>query len=137
MKDVVNGRNWPRSSDDHVRKAKLGEIDEMKGAPHRVILKVRSRRDSHTQSQVLTHVDYTQFLPWLSVTPNPRFLEGVIFSIGYVLVGVYVYLAIRPLAQVNSKAGLLLTGLVELTSSGVMSLSICWLMGWDIDLIPW
>lgn len=33
--------------------------------------------------------------------------------------------------------GLIITGIAELSSSGIMSVSICWLMGWNLGLVPW
>lgn len=44
---------------------------------------------------------------------------------------------VKGLHQVHSKAGLLFTGLVELVLSGIMSLSICWLMDLKVGLVPW
>ncbi|KAM0792555.1 hypothetical protein ACM66B_005220 [Microbotryomycetes sp. NB124-2] len=94
---------------------KLGKVIEWQGHDERVILK---------------------YLPHLFIVSNPRRLETLAFAIGYLLVAVYVAWRIRPL-KVNSKSGLLLTGVVQLTTSGIMSISICWLVGWKIGLVPW
>lgn len=50
--------------------------------------------------------------------------------------GVYVYWSIRD-AAVHSKVGLVFTACVELAASGIMSLSVCWLLGISVGLVPW
>ncbi len=67
---------------------------------------------------------------------NPRQLEDLIFVLCYFLVGTYVYWSIRD-AAVHSKVGLVFTACVELAASGIMSLSICWLLGISVGLVPW
>lgn len=56
---------------------------------------------------------------------------------GYLVVALYVAFTMRGLTQVYSKPGLLLTGLVGLVTSGIMSLSVCWILGLSIGLVPW
>lgn len=68
---------------------------------------------------------------------NPRLLEDVLFAIGYGIVGLYVLSKTKGTNKVHSKFGLTLTGIVELLLSGIMSLSICWLTGLPIGLVPW
>lgn len=77
-----------------------------------------------------------KFLPHLTVAAHPRRLENLIYGVGYLLVTLYVWRYIGKL-RAHSKMGLLVTGVVELAASGVMSVSICWLMGWDLGLVPW
>ncbi|GAA6026914.1 hypothetical protein JCM8097_005958 [Rhodosporidiobolus ruineniae] len=77
-----------------------------------------------------------KFFPHLVVQAHPRRLENIIYAIGYVLVVFYVSRYIRKL-RAHSKMGLLVTGIVELTASGIMSVSICWLMNWSLSLVPW
>lgn len=78
-----------------------------------------------------------QHLPHLLVHSNPRLLEDVLFGIGYIVVGVYVFWTMNQMHQVYSKIGLMFTGLVELIASGIMSLSVCWLLGINMGLVPW
>ncbi|GAA5970137.1 hypothetical protein JCM11641_000282 [Rhodosporidiobolus odoratus] len=77
-----------------------------------------------------------KFLPHLTVDAHPRRLENWIYATGYILVLCYVSRYIRRL-RTHSKMGLLVTGVVELTASGIMSVSICWLLGWSLELVPW
>ncbi|GAA6012498.1 hypothetical protein JCM11491_004352 [Sporobolomyces phaffii] len=77
-----------------------------------------------------------KFLPHLVVDAHPRRLENIIYAFGYFLVIVYVARYIRRL-RAHSKMGLIITGIAELSSSGIMSVSICWLMGWSLGLVPW
>lgn len=77
-----------------------------------------------------------QFLPSLPVQTNPRQLEDLIFVLGYSLVGMYFYWSIRD-AAVHSRVGLVFTSCVELAASGIMSLSVCWLFGIRVGLVPW
>ncbi|KAK4058593.1 hypothetical protein OIO90_000037 [Microbotryomycetes sp. JL221] len=84
----------------------------------------------HAERVILKH------LPNLVVVSNPRRSEAWSFFFGYILVAFYVRRRVRPL-KVNSKIGLLVTGVVQLATSGIMSISICWLLGWKIGLVPW
>ncbi|BGP46176.1 hypothetical protein JCM10450v2_002016 [Rhodotorula kratochvilovae] len=77
-----------------------------------------------------------KYLPQLVGATHSRRLENGIYGIGYLLVTLYVWRYIRKL-RAHSKMGLLVTGIVELAASGIMSVSICWLMGWDLGLVPW
>ncbi|GAA5931562.1 uncharacterized protein JCM15063_001502 [Sporobolomyces koalae] len=77
-----------------------------------------------------------KFLPHLVVDDHPRRLENIIYAFGYLLVIIYVARYIRRL-RAHSKMGLIVTGVAELCSSGIMSVSICWLMGWNLGLVPW
>lgn len=77
-----------------------------------------------------------KFLPHLTVAGHHRRLENVIYGTGYLLVALYVWRYIRKL-RAHSKLGLLVTGCVELAASGIMSVSICWLLGWSLGLVPW
>jgi hypothetical protein len=85
---------------------------------------------------ISTHSFPPQFLPHLVVDAHPRRLENIIYIVGYVLIVLYVSRYIRKL-RAHSKMGLLVTGIVELTASGIMSVSICWLLGWSLALVPW
>ncbi|GAA5929368.1 hypothetical protein JCM3775_002322 [Rhodotorula graminis] len=109
--DVVDHRGWtsPVSVDP------MGLTTSARGPTRHVLLK---------------------FLPHLTVAAHPRRLENVIYGVGYLLVTLYVWRYIGKL-RAHSKMGLLVTGVVELTASGIMSVSICWLMGWDLGLVPW
>ncbi|SGZ22661.1 BQ5605_C022g09519 [Microbotryum silenes-dioicae] len=108
--DVVGGKGWTTNREQ------VGTVVEGKGPGKRVTLK---------------------HLPRLSVPGNPRLLEDIIYALSYLAVFIYVTRAIRRLPQVNSPSGLILTGTVELTASGIMSLSVCWLFGWSFALVPW
>ncbi|GAA6048894.1 hypothetical protein JCM3770_007108 [Rhodotorula araucariae] len=77
-----------------------------------------------------------KYLPQLVAATHSRRLENAIYGVGYLLVTLYVWRYIRKL-RAHSKMGLLVTGVVELAASGIMSVSICWLMGWDLGLVPW
>ncbi|GAA5835482.1 hypothetical protein JCM9279_004554 [Rhodotorula babjevae] len=109
--DVVDHRGWasPVSVDP------MGLTTSARGPTRHVLLK---------------------FLPHLTVAAHPRRLENVIYGVGYLLVTLYVWRYIGKL-RAHSKMGLLVTGVVELTASGIMSVSICWLMEWDLGLVPW
>ncbi|GAA5911743.1 hypothetical protein JCM8208_005585 [Rhodotorula glutinis] len=109
--DVVDHRGWasPVSVDP------MGLTTSARGPTRHVLLK---------------------FLPHLTVAAHPRRLENIIYGVGYLLVTLYVWRYIGKL-RAHSKMGLLVTGVVELTASGIMSVSICWLMGWDLGLVPW
>ncbi|SCZ96670.1 BZ3500_MvSof-1268-A1-R1_Chr4-4g07536 [Microbotryum saponariae] len=108
--DVVGGKGWKTNREQ------VGIVVEGKGPGKRVTLK---------------------HLPRLSVPENPRLLEDIIYALSYLAVFIYVTRAIRRLPQVNSPSGLILTGTVELTASGIMSLSVCWLFNWSFALVPW
>ncbi|BGP22941.1 proteophosphoglycan ppg4 [Rhodotorula toruloides] len=77
-----------------------------------------------------------KYLPHLTVAGHHRRLENLIYGTGYLLVALYVWRYIRKL-RAHSKLGLLVTGCVELAASGIMSVSICWLLGWSLGLVPW
>ncbi|BGO89731.1 hypothetical protein NBRC10512_004386 [Rhodotorula toruloides] len=77
-----------------------------------------------------------KYLPHLTVAGHHRRLENLIYGVGYLLVALYVWRYIRKL-RAHSKLGLLVTGCVELAASGIMSVSICWLLGWSLGLVPW
>ncbi|BGP30207.1 hypothetical protein JCM10296v2_001959 [Rhodotorula toruloides] len=77
-----------------------------------------------------------KYLPHLTVAGHHRRLENLIYGVGYLLVVLYVWRYIRKL-RAHSKLGLLVTGCVELAASGIMSVSICWLLGWSLGLVPW
>ncbi|GAA5890357.1 hypothetical protein JCM6882_008805 [Rhodosporidiobolus microsporus] len=89
-----------------------------------------------SESRALSRHVLLKFLPHLTVDAHPRRLENIIYAIGYILVLLYVSRYIRKL-RAHSKMGLLVTGIVELTASGIMSVSICWLLGWSLSLVPW
>ncbi|GAA5878283.1 hypothetical protein JCM16303_002715 [Sporobolomyces ruberrimus] len=90
---------------------------------------------NESKSSITRHV-LLKFLPDLVVDGHPRRLENIIYAFGYLLVIVYVTRYIRRL-RAHSKMGLIITGIAELSSSGIMSVSICWLMGWSLGLVPW
>ncbi|SCV68948.1 BQ2448_1968 [Microbotryum intermedium] len=117
--EVVSGKGWATSREQ------VGTVVEGKGPGKRVILKVG------LISVWLPH------LPRINVQGNPRLLEDIIYVLSYLAVIIYVTRAIRRLPQVNSPSGLILTGTVELTASGIMSLSVCWLFNWSFALVPW
>ncbi|GAA6001018.1 hypothetical protein JCM10207_007376 [Rhodosporidiobolus poonsookiae] len=112
--DVVDHKGWPSGSPEEKRDP-LGLTSEIKMPERHVLLK---------------------YLPHLTVDAHPRGLENLIYSIGYILVTLYVSRYIRKL-RAHSKMGLLVTGFVELCASGIMSVSICWLLGWSLGLVPW
>ncbi|GAA5902765.1 hypothetical protein JCM5296_001275, partial [Sporobolomyces johnsonii] len=114
VREVIDRTGWPDGA-NMPRKDPMGLTVESKSATRRVLLK---------------------FLPHLTVDAHPRRLENAIYAIGYLLVILYVSRYIRKL-RAHSKMGLLVTGIVELCSSGIMSVSICWLMGWTLGLVPW
>ncbi|GAA5954829.1 hypothetical protein JCM21900_005915 [Sporobolomyces salmonicolor] len=114
VREVIDRVGWPKEA-NMPRKDPMGLMVESKSATRRVLLK---------------------FLPHLTVDDHPRRLENAIYAIGYLLVILYVSRYIRKL-RAHSKMGLLVTGIVELCSSGIMSVSICWLMGWTLGLVPW
>ncbi|GAA5905025.1 uncharacterized protein JCM6883_004942 [Sporobolomyces salmoneus] len=113
VRDVIEGIN-------HEEEAKV-----------RVVLGIMSESKSNLTRHVLL-----KFLPHLVVDAHPRRLENIIYAFGYLLVIVYVTRYIRRL-RAHSKMGLIITGIAELSSSGIMSVSICWLMGWNLGLVPW
>ncbi|GAA5872515.1 hypothetical protein JCM3774_006841 [Rhodotorula dairenensis] len=89
-----------------------------------------------SDSKVPTRHVVLKYLPRLTVEAHPRLLENTIYGAGYALVLVYVSRFVRKL-RAHSKLGLLATGAVELVASGIMSVSICWLLGWGLSLVPW
>ncbi|BGP14008.1 hypothetical protein JCM10213_005593 [Rhodosporidiobolus nylandii] len=117
VRDVVDRKGWEGVSADAmgVSADPMGVTSESRLPSRHVLLK---------------------FLPHLTVDAHPRLLENVIYGTGYALVLFYVARYIRRL-RAHSKMGLLITGIVELTASGIMSVSICWLMGWSLGLVPW
>lgn len=60
--------------------------------------------------------------------------EDVFFYSGYVVVGFYIYLTLRRLDKVHSRMGLVFTGMVQMLVSGMLSLSLCALAGYKINL---
>ncbi|GAA5865981.1 hypothetical protein JCM8547_002903 [Rhodosporidiobolus lusitaniae] len=114
VRDVVDYKDWP-SLDGIAPLDPMGLTTESRLPSRHVLLK---------------------FLPHLIVDAHPRRLENVIYAIGYILITLYVSRYIRKL-RAHSKMGLLVTGIVELTASGIMSVSICWLLGWSLALVPW
>ncbi|GJN88434.1 hypothetical protein Rhopal_001400-T1 [Rhodotorula paludigena] len=90
-----------------------------------------------TESKIGARHVLLKFFPHLVTgSPHPRRLENLVYGIGYLLVAFYVWRYIGKL-RAHSKMGLLVTGIVELAASGIMSVSICWLMGWGLGLVPW
>ncbi|GAA5842713.1 hypothetical protein JCM11251_002330 [Rhodosporidiobolus azoricus] len=114
VRHVIDHKGWEEESTSGARDP-LGFTSESRGPAQHVLLK---------------------FLPHLNVDAHPRRLENIIYAIGYMLVLLYVSRYIRKL-RAHSKMGLLVTGVVELTASGIMSVSICWLLGWSLSLVPW
>ena len=78
-----------------------------------------------------------QYLPNLPQRQSSTTLENTIYLLAYITVGFYVYFTLRRLQRVHSKVGLVMTGLIEIFLTGAMSLSICWLFGQGLDLVPW
>lgn len=66
-------------------------------------------------------------------------MEDLFYILGYIAVALYVRSAIRTLGPhvVHSEMGLLLTGIVQLSLSGIMTLSVVSVFGWDVALVPW
>lgn len=60
--------------------------------------------------------------------------EDVFFYLGYVIVILYIFMTLRGLDKVHSKMGLVVTGIVQSLASGMMSLSLCALAGYKINL---
>ncbi|GAA5957668.1 hypothetical protein JCM3765_001473 [Sporobolomyces pararoseus] len=104
---------------------------EVENEKDRMVLGISSESKSTLTRHVLL-----KYLPHLVVDAHPRRLENIIYAFGYLLVVVYVARYIRRL-RAHSKMGLIITGIAELSSSGIMSVSICWLMGWNLGLVPW
>ena len=65
---------------------------------------------------------------------RPVLWEDVLFYLGYVVVGIYIYSSLRGIDKVHSRSGLIITGLVQMMASGLMSLSLCALGGYKINL---
>ena len=130
VREVVGGKGWP------TRQAQLGKMSPSEGQGQRVIVKVSTLTFQLRRTVKLTVIVLLQHLPSLPVQANPRQLEDAIFILCYLLVGVYVYWSIRD-AAVHSKIGLVFTACVELAASGIMSLSVCWLLGISVGLVPW
>lgn len=110
LRDIVAGRGWPED------KTQMGKVGDGRGSGRRVILK---------------------YLPNLPTQSNPRLLEDVIFGISYLAVLLYIVAKLRGQNQIYSKWGLAFAGLVELTATGIISISICWLLGLGVALVPW
>lgn len=115
MHDVVEHRDWQHPLAGYNSRDPIAIASESKVPTRHVILK---------------------YLPQLVIDPHPRLLENAIYGVGYALVLVYVSRFVRKL-RAHSKLGLLATGFVELVASGIMSVSICWLFGWGLRLVPW
>jgi hypothetical protein len=130
VRDVMGGRGWEQEMDQ------MGTAREGRGQGRRVILKVSTISAPGERVGANERV-LIQHLPHLLVHSNPRLLEDVLFGIGYVVVGIYVFWTMNQMHQVYSKVGLMFTGLVELIASGIMSLSVCWLLGINMSLVPW
>ena len=126
VREVVSGKGWPEEERDP-----MGKVGEGRGLGRRIVLKVRNFLSSSIYS------DVSQHLPHLFVHEAPRLLEDSLFFAGYVVVACYAAWTLRGLHKVHSKSGLFFTGLVVLTASGIMSLSVCWLMGLGVALVPW
>ncbi|ORY54283.1 sterol-sensing domain of SREBP cleavage-activation-domain-containing protein [Leucosporidium creatinivorum] len=117
VREVVDGKGWEREGIEKPRE-KMGKVTEARGKGRRVILK---------------------HLPHLIPAPHPRALESFLFALGYLLVILYIRHSLSLLGPhvVNSMPGLILTGVVQLMLSGIMSLSVVGLVGWDTGLVPW
>lgn len=126
VREVVSGKGWDQPSEQ------MGKVGEGRGQGRKIMLKVRP-----ISSAIKELADPFQHLPFLPVHDNPRLLEDVIFCIAYLIVGIYAVRTLKSLHQVHWKVGLVFTGIVELVASGIMSLSICWLMGFSVTLVPW
>ncbi|GAA5978080.1 hypothetical protein JCM10908_004220 [Rhodotorula pacifica] len=113
--DVVGHRGWHASLPSSPTRDPIGIASDSKVPVRHVVLK---------------------YLPRLTVEAHPRLLENTIYGAGYALVLVYVSRFVRKL-RAHSKLGLLATGAVELVASGIMSVSICWILGWGLSLVPW
>lgn len=111
IRDVVAGKDWQEKD-----KEAIGKIGEGRGSGRRVILK---------------------HLPDLKQQENHRLLEDMIFALAYVVVGIYIVWKIRRFNRIHSKVGLAFTGAIELVATGIISISICWLFGLSVALLPW
>ena len=128
VREVVSGNGWSEERDP------MGKVGEGRGLGRRIVLKV-SAIFSARFTRILTR--FSQHLPHLFVHEAPRLLEDSLFVAGYIVVGCYAAWTLRGLHKVHSKSGLFFTGLVVLTASGIMSLSVCWLFGLGVALVPW
>jgi hypothetical protein len=59
------------------------------------------------------------------------------WTLGYTLVALYIGYRLRRLDRVHSRSGLLFTAVVSMTASGLLSLSVCKLLGFSVDSLPW
>ncbi|GAA5981547.1 hypothetical protein JCM5350_004627 [Sporobolomyces pararoseus] len=122
--------NWRKAVREVIQGINHSELEAEK-EQDRMILGI-----SNESKNTLTRHVLLKYLPHLVVDAHPRRLENIIYAFGYLLVIVYVARYIRRL-RAHSKMGLIITGIAELSSSGIMSVSICWLMGWNLGLVPW
>lgn len=80
--------------------------------------------------------------PWTSATPADANSSSVASwldatMLGYALVAIYVGYTMRRMDRVHSRLGLLFTALVTMTTSTLLSLSVCKLLRFSVDAIPW
>lgn len=57
--------------------------------------------------------------------------------LGYILVALYAGFKMRRMDRVHSRLGLLFTALVTMGTSTLLSLSVCKLLQFSVDAIPW
>ena len=68
------------------------------------------------------------------VRVRPVLWEDLLFYLGYVVVGIYIFFSLRGIDKVHSRSGLIVTGIAQMMASGLMSLSLCALAGYKINL---
>lgn len=79
---------------------------------------------------------FEQYQPLVTDTPGTQSYDSY-YVAAYVVLAAYVGFVMKRLDRVHSRMGMLLVAIVSMASSGMLSLSVCKLLGFSVDNVPW